>query len=111
MLQRCIYLKRPIRRYVNDLRDTFEQLMLIEREWQQAEVLLLFLLPFQRCTSGFESNNTTSEIDYVFFAYNTLYNHIDDVKDKLRSGSSLGELPYALFMLRDGHETRRGEAS
>jgi len=78
----------------------FEQLVLTEREWQQAEVLLLFLLPFQRCTSQFEFNNTTPEIDYVFFAYNTLYNHIDDVKDKLRSGSGLGALPCAPSMLR-----------
>jgi len=99
MLQHSIYLKRPIRKYVDDLGDTSEQLVLTEREWQQAEVLLLFLLPFQRCTSRFESNNTTPEIDYVFFAYDTLYNHIDDVKDKLRSGSGLGVLPSARFML------------
>jgi len=99
MLQDSIYLKRPIRRYINDLGDTFEQLVLTECEWQQAEVLLLFLLPFQRCTSRFESNNTAPEIDYVFFAYDTLYNHIDDVKDKLRSGSGLRALPCAPSML------------
>ena len=74
MLQHSIYLKHPIHRYVDDLGDTFEQLMLTECEWQQAKVLLLFLLPFQRCTSRFESNNTTSKIDYVFFAYDTLSN-------------------------------------
>jgi len=99
MLQHSIYLKRPIHRYVNDLGETFEQLVFTEREWQQAEVLLLFLLPFQRCTSRFESNHSTPEIDYVFFAYDTLYNHIDDVKDKLRSGSGLGTLPCMPSML------------
>ena len=99
MLQHSIYLKRPIRRYVDDLGDTFEQLVLIEREWQQAEVLLLFLLPFQRCTSRFEFNHSTPEIDYVFFAYDTLYNHVDDVKDKRRSGSGLGALPCAPSIL------------
>jgi len=66
MLQHSIYLKHPIPRYVDDLGDSFKQLVLTERECQQAEVLLLFLLSFQRCTSGFESNNTTPEIDYVF---------------------------------------------
>jgi len=99
MLQHSIYLKRPIRRYVDNLGDPFEQLVLTERKWQQAEVLLLFLLPFQRCTSRFKSNNTTPEIDYVFFAYDMLYNHIDDVKDKLRSGSGLRALHCAPFML------------
>jgi len=99
MLQHLIYLKRPIRRYVDDLGNPFEQLMLTERERQQAEVLLLFLLPFQRCTSRFESNNTTPKIDYVFFTYDTLYNHIDDVKDKLHSGPGLGAPPCAPFML------------
>jgi len=66
MLQHSIYLKRPIHRYIDDRGDTFKQLMLTEHEWQQAKVLLLFLLPFQRCTSRFESNNSTPEIDYVF---------------------------------------------
>ena len=93
MLQHSIYLKRPIHRYVDDLSETFEQLMLIEHEWQQAEVLLLFLLPFQRCTSRFESNNATPKINYIFFTYDTLYNRVDDVKDKLRSSSGLGALP------------------
>ena len=99
MLQHSIYLKHPICRYVDDLGETFEKLVLTEREWQQAEVLLLFLLPFQQCTSRFESNHSTPEIDYVFFAYDTLYNHIDDVKDKLRSGSGLGTLPCTPSML------------
>jgi len=61
--------------------------------------LLLFVLLFQRCTSRFEFNHSTPKIDYVFFAYDTLYNHIDDIKDKLRSGSGLGPLPCAPSML------------
>jgi len=73
--------------------------MLTEHEWQQAKVLLLFLLPFQCCTSRFESNNSTSEIDYLSFAYDKLYNHIDNVKDKLHSGSSFGALPCVPSML------------
>jgi len=93
-------LKRPIHRYVDDLSDPFEQLALTKCEWQQAEVLLLLLLPFQRCTSRFESNNASSAINYVFFAYDTLYNHIDDIKAKLRSSSTLGALPCTPSMLR-----------
>jgi len=47
MLHHSIYLKCPIRRYINDLGDTFEQLILTEHEWQQAKILLLFLLPLK----------------------------------------------------------------
>jgi len=35
----------------------------------------------------------------VFFAYDTMYNHIDDVKDKLESGNGIGSLPCAKYML------------
>ena len=93
MLQHSIYLKGLICTYVDNLGDPFEQLVLTECEQQQAEVLLLFLLFFQHCTLQFESNNTTLEIDYVIFTYNTLYNHIHNIKDKLHFSSGLGALP------------------
>ena len=73
--------------------------MLTQHEWQQAEVLLLFLLPFQGCTSRFEFNNATPKINYVFCAYDTLYNHIDNVKDKLRFSFDLGALSCAPSIL------------
>ena len=69
-------------------------------EWEQAEVLLMFLLPFKRCTTHFECNNSSPEIDYVFFAYNTMYDHMDDIKSKLESGISIGALPCAKYMLK-----------
>ena len=111
MLQHSIYMKRPIRRYIDELGEPFEHMVLLECDWQLAEVLLLFLFPFQRCTSRFECNRTTSEVDYFFFAYHTLYNHIDDVKDKLRSSIGLGALHYAPFMLKaiEAMETTLGK--
>ena len=72
---------------------------LSEEEWELAEILLLFLLLFKRCSDQFECNSTYTEIDYVFFAYDTLFNHIDDVKDRLTSNVSLGSLTCAPFML------------
>ena len=72
---------------------------LSEEEWKLAEILLLFLLLFKRCSDQFECNSTYTEIDYVFFAYDTLFNHIDDVKDRLTSNVSLGSLTCAPFML------------
>ena len=98
MLLQAIYLRRPIHRYVDDLGAT--AMRLTEAEWEQAEVLLMFLLPFQRCTTRFECNSAYTEIDYVFFAYDTMYNHIDDVKEKLESDTGIGALPCANYMLK-----------
>src|SRR5271170_3667758 len=61
---------------------------------------MMFLLPFQRCTARFECNSSYAEIDYVFCTYDTMYNHIDDVKEKLESSTGIGALPCANYMLK-----------
>ena len=58
----------------------------------------MFLLPFKQCTTRFECNSSP-EINYVFFAYNTMYDHMDDVKSKSESGFGIGALPCATYML------------
>ena len=98
MLHQAVYLRRPIHRYVDDLRAT--HLRLSDDEWQQAELLLMFLLPFQRCSKRFECNSSQTEIDYIFFAYDTMWNHIDDFKDKLNSEDGIGALSCAKYMLK-----------
>lgn len=98
----AIYLRRPLRRYVDDANFKLQDKHLYElsdEQWDLAEFLLLFLMPFQRCTERFECNESRTEIDYVFFAYDTLYNHLDDVEEKLRSGTGIGALSCAPFML------------
>lgn len=98
----AIYLRRPLRRYVDDANFKPQERHLYElsdEQWDLAEFLLLFLMPFQRCTERFECNESNTEIDYVFFAYDTLYNHLDDVEEKLKSGSGIGALSCAPFML------------
>ena len=109
MLLQGLYLRRPIHRYVDDciakansdrLKRPWMEMQLSNAEWEQAEVLLMFLLPFKRCTARFECNSDQTEIDYVFFAYNTMYDHIDDVKTKLESGTGIGALPCAQYMLK-----------
>ena len=98
----AIYLRRPLRRYVDDAnfkpqdKHLYE---LLDEQWELAEFLLLFLMPFQRCTERFECNESNTEINYVFFAYDTLYNHLDDIEAKLRSGTGIGGLSCAPFML------------
>jgi len=97
MLHQAVYLRRPIHRYVDDLHAT--HLQISRDEWQQAELLLMFLLPFQRCTKRFECNNNQTEIDYVFFAYDTMFNHIDDIKEKLGTRTGIGAVPCARYVL------------
>src|SRR5437762_12702997 len=100
MLLQAIYLRRAIHRYVDDLDEELSELQLSDKEWEQAEVLLAFLLPFKRCTSQFECNKSYTEIDYVSFAYDTMYNHIDDAKMTLMSESRIGALPCARYLLK-----------
>lgn len=109
MLLQALYLRRPIHRYVDDciakatsdrLKRPYMEMQLMNAEWEQAEVLLMFLLPFKRCTARFECNSEYTEIDYVFFAYNTMYDHIDDVKAKLESNTGIGTLPCTKYMLK-----------
>lgn len=98
MVEQTVYLKRPIRRYLDDHDDKLGKFHLTDDEWEQAEILLVFLMPFKRCTKRFECNLNNPEIDYVFFAYDTMYNHIDDVKDALVGDTGIGLLSCAPYM-------------
>ena len=106
MLTIAVYLRKAIHRLVDDNPSRLEEFRLTHYEWEVAEVLLVFLMPFKRCTKRFECNNTSPEIgmaplidpadtDYVFFAYDALFNHIEDVKGALNSHQGLGALPCA----------------
>ena len=73
--------------------------VLVESDQDRAKLLLLFLLLFKQYTSRFECNDSVPEIDYVFFAYDTMYNHIDDIKDTLKSNTAIRRLSYASYFL------------
>ena len=64
-----------------------------------AELLVVFLMPFKHCTKRFECNANEPEIDYIFFAYDSLFNHIEDVKTALEGATALAALPLTLYML------------
>jgi hypothetical protein len=98
MLEQSVYLRNPIRRLVDDYPTELGPHRLTDDEWDLAEILLVFLMPFQRCTTRFESNNSSPEIDYVFFVYDTMYNHIEDVQTALQSNAGIGVLRYAPYM-------------
>jgi hypothetical protein len=62
MLQQAVYLRKAIHRLVDDNYERLEEFRLSNYEWDLAEVLLVFLMPFKRCTKRFECSNTTPEI-------------------------------------------------
>jgi hypothetical protein len=62
MLHKAVYLRKAIHRLVDDNPARLEEYRLSNQEWDMAEVLLLFLMPFKRCTKRFECSKTTPEI-------------------------------------------------
>jgi hypothetical protein len=106
MLESTIYLRKAITRFLFNLAnddDSTEpstinflgRCQMTEQEWELAEVLFIFLIPFKRVTARFESNKQTPEIDYMFFAYNRMFNHIEDVLFSFRTPVALGTLQCA----------------
>ena len=84
MLEKAVYLRQALDRFVT-LSPDLSTHKLSADEWQLAESLLMILMPFQRLSVRFESNMTSAEIDYVFFAYETMFNHLEDIQVTLRT--------------------------
>ena len=106
MLESTIYLHKAITRFLFNLINGddntelstinfIERCQMMEQEWELVEVLFIFLISFKRVTARFESNKQTPEIDYMFLAYDRIFNHIEDVLFSLRTPAALGTLEYA----------------
>lgn len=95
MLARCLYLRKPIRRFIQE---HAPHLRITDTWWEYTEVLCAFLMPFYRCTKRFENKSSLPEIDYVFFAYNAMYDHIDDVKEAIQKKQGIGSYRIAASM-------------
>jgi hypothetical protein len=88
MLEGAIYLRRPVHQFLLSDPKFFKCCHLSDQEWELAKVLLLFLLSFKRVTSCFECNGEIPDIGYilfvyVLFAYDHMFNHVDDVTNSL----------------------------
>ena len=97
MGEQYVYLAKPINRFLDDC--GLEHLKLTTSEFEMAELLVVFLMPFKRCTKRFECNAAEPEIDYVFFAYDSLFNHIEDVKTALEGMTALAAIPSSSYLL------------
>ena len=106
MLEQAIYLRKPISHFFTQLsledhsndRNSVayhEHCAMTNQEWDLVEVLYVFLIPFKRVTMRFENNTKNPEIDYIYYAYDRMFNHIEDVLFSLRTPRALGRLPSA----------------
>jgi hAT family C-terminal dimerisation region len=88
MLQKVIYLRPALEAFCRLHSDTLKDHTLTDNEWAIAEAVYLLLTPFQRCTTRFENNSRTTEVDYVFFAYDSMFDHLEDVKSFLTKSTA-----------------------
>lgn len=79
MLERCIFLRKAVHRYAENHPDLQT---LSDKEWELMELLCAFLWPFKNCTDCLQGT-TKPEVDRVFWAYNRMFNEIDDFRDTL----------------------------
>lgn len=88
MLEKAVYLRPALEAFCRLHSDTLKAYTLTENEWNIAESVFMLLTPFQRCTTRFENRNRTTEVDYVFFAYDTMFDHLEGVKSILTASTS-----------------------
>jgi hAT family C-terminal dimerisation region len=80
MLEAAIYVRPALERMCIEFDKDLNHLRLSETEWQMSQVILTMLMPFQRLTKRFECNAKNPEVDYVLFAYDTMFKHLDNVR-------------------------------
>jgi hypothetical protein len=56
-------------------------------------------MSFKCCTDRFKTNENTSEIDYILFVYDSMYNHIDDTITTLKSKVKIERYSCVFHML------------
>ena len=79
MMERVIYLRKAVDRYVLD--NTGDLTIITKKEWELVELLCAFLWPFKHCTDALEATRKP-EVDRVFWAYNRMFNEIDESRPR-----------------------------
>ena len=83
MLERAIHLREPISRLMMRQDYPSDQVM-IPQEWDQASFIIHFLLCFKRCADRLQATKRP-ELHKVWWAYDTMFNEIDDMKEGMAS--------------------------
>src|ERR1700689_5933758 len=88
MLEKATYPCEALDKFVGLHMHDLSKHRLSDQEWGVTEQLFMILMPFQRCTNRFESISRSSEVDYVFFGYDVMFNHLEDVDAALHRSRS-----------------------
>src|ERR1700689_1466483 len=88
MLEKATYPCEALDKFVGLHMHDLSKHRLSDQEWGVAEQLFMILMPFQQCTNRFESNSCSSKVDYVFFGYDVMFNHLEDVDATLQRSRS-----------------------
>ena len=78
MLKRAIYLKPVIQSFII-ARTELREYQLMDREWELAEFLMLFLEPFHQTTMQLQGTARPT-LQQTFITYEQLFNQLDNVK-------------------------------
>jgi hypothetical protein len=104
MLKTALYLRPALDRFVLMLPE-LAPFKLTSEEWTLAETLFTIIQPFFALTTRFESNSSTAEIDYVFYAYESMFSHTEDLQLTLsRRGRGARANAYLLEAINASYE-------
>lgn len=106
MLTRALRLRGPIGAWLLQ-RSELELLILDNREWAQAEMILNILRPFWTAALQLMGGPATISTHLTFALYNYLFDHIDDFTDKLDQPDGHGTLTPARNQLVNGLRSTR----
>jgi len=85
MIERAVFLRNAVETFTTQNSNDFDHLILSNKEWDQAEILLSILLPFKLVSDQLEQTKRPV-IERVFWSYETMFNQIDMIETKLRRG-------------------------
>ena len=96
MLERALYLRKPIDAFVKDLR--FNNLQLSQSEWTQVEFVFNILVPLKSTCQRLQQTSRPG-IESVFYTYETLFNELDRLSS-LAEDKYISLSPPSLIIVR-----------
>jgi len=82
MIERAVFLRKAVDIFTRSNQQDFNDYILSNKEWGQAEILLSILLPFKLVSDHLEQT-TRPSIERVFWSYETMFNQVDTIETKL----------------------------
>jgi hypothetical protein len=85
MLETALYLRFALDDLVGLSYQDLGKYKLNDDEWRTIGEVFTLLHPFYKLTKRFESNASVTEIDYIFYGYGTMFDHLEDAMDTIKA--------------------------